>query len=218
MTHQVDIESRVARCIGRQSRRYGRPYPPASLGSARPRFCPGPQKQGGHVRLLGGEGKAAAGGEIDQARITPRLDHHRTKASTAQTISRRLEQGSGIARDREDQPPGIKPDLSQPRRMQDAVSFTRFLPQPQDRHAGGRSTQRQHERKAGGTPPIHRLERENLMQPAMSQPPAEPYIDRIVTQREQPIHAAGSMAFQCSDAPLKRSKGPRLAHNVLHLF
>lgn len=219
MAQQGNVEGRCAGRIGRQGRRCRGAHPPARLSGAGLRIGVSAQQQGSDAGLLGGQRKTPARSQIDQARRAARLDHHPAQSRAAQAVARRLEQGRWILGDREDQPTGIKPDLRETGGMESARLLSRLLPQPEDRPRPARRADRQQQREAGGAGRILSLICEHLMQPPISQPTAQPGIDNLRAEREQPIHAGARMAFQHSDMLLQQRKsGQRLRHLVPYMF
>lgn len=181
--------------------------------------CIDTQQERRDAGLLGRQRKTTADGEIVPAAVPSRLNHHRPEPCTAQTVSRRLEQGARIRRDGKNQPCRIKPDFGETRRMKTSPLLVSFLTQPQQRQTCGRSAHRQHKRETGGARPIFPRIRDKFMQPSLRQTSAQLDVDGFGANGEQPVHARMGMAFQQSDMLLQRSKRDgRLTHNVPDLF
>lgn len=178
MAQQPHPESRIAR-------RPRLPWPrrqgadlPARAGGAGLGRSRHPQQQGHDAGGLGRQRKAAAGGQVELARLAPGLDQHRAERRAARRFRSCPEHALAITRPHQQHLRRIEPELGEARRMQGAgLGIEEVLPGPEQRAPAG-GLQRQGRGEAGGGGEIGRGGRVDLMQGGAGEAAAERLVER----------------------------------------
>jgi hypothetical protein len=178
MAQQPHPESRIARRPGLpRPRRQGADLPAraggAGLGRGRH-----PQQQGHDAGGLGRQEEAAAGGQVELARLAPGLDHDGAERRAARGFRARPEHALAVACPHQQHLRRIEPELGEARRMQGAgLGIEEILPCPEQR-APACGLQRQGGGETGGGGEVGRSRRVDLVQSGSGEAAAERLVER----------------------------------------
>jgi len=113
-----------------------RAHDPSCLRGRGPRLRRHPQQQGGDAGGLRGQGKLAAGDEIELARLPPDFQHDGAERIASQRVGGGPQRGVGVGCAHRHEQPRIKAQFAKPAQRQRAgFNFRKILPHPDQRPA-----------------------------------------------------------------------------------
>lgn len=134
MAQQPQTEGRITRRIGLARPRWQGPHQPAGRRRTRRRLGSDPQQQRHDAGRLGRQNEAPAGGQIELARLAPRLDQRRAESRTAGRLGPGAQDAFGIAGPHQQHLRGVEAELGETGRVQPAgLGHQEILPDPEQR-------------------------------------------------------------------------------------